>query len=223
MNGLTHEQQSLDRLITASGQLLVEGRVAEMFFRELVSHCGFKDAVDVRTFGDKSKTNLQGYLKLFTGKAAFKERVQRIGIVRDAEGVAAQFAFESVQKALTAAELPVPAAISSLEGDSPGVGIYVLPNCRDTGMLETLCLEAISETERSRGQNVLLCVDRFFDCLRQQGREPRNPTKARFAGYALGCDVVDPQLGRAAQQGQLPWDAAAFSSLKAFVHRIAGR
>ena len=53
------EQQSLDRPITTAGQLLVEGRVPEMFFREMVSACGCADAVEVRTFGDINKHNLQ--------------------------------------------------------------------------------------------------------------------------------------------------------------------
>ena len=80
------EQLSLDRPITTEGQLLVEGRVPEMFFREMVTACGLASAIEVRTFGDISKDNLQTYLEVLTQKAAFKERVRRLGIVRDAEG-----------------------------------------------------------------------------------------------------------------------------------------
>ena len=49
-----------------------------------------------------------------------------------------------------------------------------------------------------------------------------NQAKARFAGYALACDVIDPQLGRAAQKGAIPWEAKTFDSLKAFVRSLAG-
>src|SRR6266705_3470678 len=120
MTRMSPEQLSLDRPITTSGQLLVEGRVPEMFFREMISACGMADAVEVRTFGDVSKENLQTYLELLTQKAAFKERVKRIGIVRDAEDATATAAFQSVQAALRGAQLPVSAAMNILEGSPLG-------------------------------------------------------------------------------------------------------
>src|SRR5438477_6085463 len=94
------EQQSLDRPITTPGQLLVEGRVPEMFFREMIAAWGFESSIEVRTFGDISKDNLQTYLEVFTQKAAFKEQVRRLGVVRDAESSSASSAFQSVQTAL---------------------------------------------------------------------------------------------------------------------------
>jgi hypothetical protein len=91
-------------------------------------------------------------------------------------------------------------------------------------MLETLCLDAVEEIERDRHPQTRLlpCVGQFFNCLDAQGRKPKNPAKARFAGYALAADVIDPQLGRAAQRGAIPWKAKAFDSLKVFVRCIAG-
>ena len=45
------ELESLERRITTAGQLLVEGRVPAMFFRELFGECNLTDAIEVRTFG----------------------------------------------------------------------------------------------------------------------------------------------------------------------------
>jgi hypothetical protein len=193
-----------------------------MFFREMAAAHGLGNAVEVRTFGDIGKRNLQTYLELFTQKAAFKERVKRLAIVRDAEFEGAASALESVQAALRGAQLPAPGAWSVLEGSPLGVTVFILPNCRDPGMLETLCLEAATEIERSQPPAVLPCVDDFFDCLAKRGRQPANPIKARFAGYALACDVIDPQLGRAAQKGAIPWTAKAFDQLKEFLCLVAG-
>jgi hypothetical protein len=39
---------------------------------------------------------------------------------------------------------------------------------------------------------------------------------------ALACDVIDPQLGRAAQQRKIPWQTHAFEPLKLFLQKIAG-
>src|SRR5437879_1188602 len=104
---LSPEQLSLDRVITTPGQLLVEGRVPEIFFREMIAAQSLGGALEVRTFGDISKDNLQIYLELLTQKPAFKERVRRLGIVRDAEAAAASSALQSVQAALSGAQLPV--------------------------------------------------------------------------------------------------------------------
>jgi hypothetical protein len=60
-----------------------------MFFREMILAGDLNRAVEVRTFGDISKENLQTYLEPFTRKAAFKEQVRRIGIIRDAENLPA--------------------------------------------------------------------------------------------------------------------------------------
>lgn len=223
MIGLSPEQRSLERPITTDSQLLVEGRVPEMFFRELIAFCGLAAAVEVRTFGDIGKENLQTYLELFTQKVAFKERVKRIGIVRDAEGSTALGAFQSVQAALRDAHLVEPSAMNQLEGNPLAVGVFILPNCQDAGMLESLCLSAVAEIETGQANGILPCVDEFFACLNKRGKKPGNPAKAQFAGYALACDVVDPQLGRAAQKGAIPWQAKSFDSLKAFVKSVAGQ
>jgi len=112
VSGISPESLSLDRPIHTAGQLLVEGRVPEMFFREMIAAYGLANAVEARTFGDISKGNLQTYLELLTQKAVFKERAKRIGIIRDAEGSTAIAAFQSVQAALQGAQLPVPAAMT---------------------------------------------------------------------------------------------------------------
>ena len=49
------EQRGLERPITTPGQLFVEGRGPEIFFREMTAACGFERSVEVRTFGDISK------------------------------------------------------------------------------------------------------------------------------------------------------------------------
>jgi len=217
------ERQSLDRTITTPGQLLVEGRGPEVFFREMVANCGFESSVEVRTFGDISKDNLQTYLEVFTQKAAFKERVKRLGVVRDAESSSASSAFQSVQAALRGAQLPVPNQMKNLEGNPLSVGVFILPNCQDSGMLEGLCWAAVPELEQAPSGALLPCVDEFFSCLEECGQKPANPTKARFAGYALTRDVIDPQLGRSAQKGAIPWSATAFGPLTAFLGAIAGK
>ena len=59
------EWPSLRRPIQTSKQLLVEGRTAEIFFREFTEALGLKEQVQVRDFG--SLEELTPYLELFAG------------------------------------------------------------------------------------------------------------------------------------------------------------
>jgi len=217
-----HERKSLDRSINTAGQLLVEGRAPEMFFRELVEHMELKGSLEVRTFGDVSKDTLQTYLEIFTSKAKFKETVKRVGIIRDAESKPAMSAFSSVQAALQGAKLVPPATMKQVDGTPLAIGVFILPDCQNSGMLESLCLEAFAEKERTAAQQLMPCVDELFSCLSKRGSEPSNPTKARFAGCLLAYDVVDPQLGRGAQQKVIPWEASVWDELKTFLRQVAG-
>ncbi|MCP5526346.1 MAG: hypothetical protein H7A47_06005 [Verrucomicrobiales bacterium] len=214
------EAKSLDRPIRTPGQLLVEGRTPEMFFREMITALDLEAALQVRTFGDIGKDNLQTYLEIFTQKAAFKERVVRLGIVRDAETNGAGPAFQSVQGALQQAHLPAPSVMAAVEGAPLAVGVFILPDCRNPGMLETLCLSAVEG--ESDGAAVRSCVEGFFACLGRLRLTPSNRTKAWLAACLLARDVLDPQLGRAAQKGVIRWEAPAFDGLKAFLGRLAG-
>jgi hypothetical protein len=213
---------SQERAITTTGQLLVEGRTSEMFFREMIDACNLSARLEARTFGDVGKKTLQTWLEMFTRKPAFEEKIKRLGIIRDAESSPAAAAFQSIQSALKAAGLTAPSRMNALEGAPLAVSVFVLPNCQDAGMLETLCLEAAAESEQGRPDAVFPCVNEFFACLGKSGRNSGNLDKARFAGYALARDVIDPQLGRAAQKGAISWNVKAFEPLKVFLQSIAG-
>jgi len=210
----------MKRDVTAPSQLLVEGRTPEIFFRELVEQLGLTARINVRTFGDVAKDTLQTYLEIFTQRAVFKEKVIKLGIVRDAEANAAVGAFQSVCSALSGAKILTPSVIGQFTQSPLCVGVFILPDCNQPGMLETLCLEAAAECEANSPTKLLPCVDEFFRCV-ATATAFDNPTKARFAAYALARGVVDPQLGRAAQKRIIPCEAKIFGPLVEFLRQLA--
>jgi hypothetical protein len=203
----------LERPIRASAQLLVEGRTPEIFFQAFVKALRLEGQVDVRTFGDISRQRLKTWLELFSRKADFKEKVHRLAIIRDAEARPASEAYESVCGVVRSVLPVTPAPMGEFNGDPLSVGIYILPDCSRPGMLESLCLEAW-EGEQPADR----CTREFGSCL-GLGESFTTP-KQRLAAHLVARNVVDPQLGRAAQQGVIPWDHSTFASLTNFLRDL---
>jgi hypothetical protein len=117
-------------------QLLVEGKTAELFFQEAIRAMALNDQIEVQNF--KGIDELSGYLKVFQGLKEFREKVISVGIIRDAED-SVNAAFNSVQHSLAAAGLPKPTSMNTFIEGPPRTAIFILPDCKATGMLETLC------------------------------------------------------------------------------------
>ena len=203
------------RPIRTSKQVLVEGRSAEIFFREWIESTAFSSQMEVRDFG--SISDLAGYLKLFSTQKDFREKVTSIAIIRDAEDGVAQNAFESVCASLIAAGMKRPDAIGSYGDGTPKAGVFILPDCNNPGMLETLCWSAVqSDTDQSHHKD---CVISYLDRLREK-RQIHNEAKARIWTYLAGYGKFEPQLGRSAQAKIWNWTNPAFEKLTNFLNGL---
>jgi len=209
------DRKSLSRPIKTPAQLLVEGRTPEIFFREMVEYLGLKDQIQIRDFG--SISDLTDYLKDFTQLADFLETVTSLGIIRDAEDKPASDGFASVCHSLKMAGVMPPNKIGEIEQKTIRVGVFILPDCQNQGMLETVCLESVADEV-----NVLQCANDYFDCLRAKNVDwPANITKAKTWAFLATKNISDPQVGRAAQTKIWPWDANAFEKLRNFLKDLA--
>jgi hypothetical protein len=207
---------SLERPIKAPKQLLVEGRTPEIFFREWVEAIGLKGQLEVRDY--LSLNDLTPFLKLFTGYKEFREIVTSVAIVRDAEANPASSAFDSVCAVLRTVNLPCPDTFAAFSSGTPRTGIFVLPDCRNPGMLETLCWSVLQADPKSAPH--LQCVTDYLACLRRANAETCNETKARVWTYLAGRGHFDPQVGRAAQAKVWDWASPVFQPLCTFLKSI---
>jgi len=203
--------------IDAPKLLIVEGRDEELFFGALLrDHLG-RDDVQVLPIG--GKTLLRDNLQALIRDPRFSE-VEAIGVIRDADVTppgsdvpAAERAWESVSSALRDAAIPVPAGHAAFSTGSPRAGIFIVPDGRNDGMLESLCLAAVGE------QPEYSCVDDYFDCLATHAIRPNNVDKARVHAYLASRIEPDRRLGEAAQAGYWPWESTAFAPLVKFVRQ----
>ena len=142
--------------ITSPVQLVVEGNDQFNFFRAFVEHVSLAN-VQIQNFGGIRE--LRAFLAALAVEPEFDGRVERLGIVRDAE-TNADGAFESVQNSLRYAGLPVPTRPEELtQGRHPAVSVLILPGGGRAGMLETLVCESFADDPVDR------CIDEFFECV----------------------------------------------------------
>ncbi len=150
--------------------LVVEGRDEEMFFEAaLRDHLALTE-IQIMPIGGKTKLTLN--MKGLVNDVGFPT-VQSLAIVRDADlttpgatiASAAQ-AFQSVCGSLRHVGLPCPAAHGQFAAGPPRVGIFIVPNAVDDGMLETLCLLSVATLPEYP------CVDGYFQCLQGHGATP---------------------------------------------------
>jgi len=198
--------------IEAPKQLLVEGRTPKLFFEAWLRHLQIKGDIDVQDF--RAVNELGPYLRVFSSRREFKEKVTALAIIRDAEQGPAKNAFDSVGSALQAAGISPPSAMAQYSTATPKVGVFILPDGQNGGMLEDLCWSVL----RARPADPRLeCVDRYVACLRQSNSAIQNESKGKMWAYLAGLGEFDPQVGRAAQKNVFDWNAAIFSPLRLFL------
>ena len=193
-------------------QLLVEGNDQRNFFRAFIGHLGIEE-IQIHNFGGIS--DLKGFLRAFANAPGFRDLVQSIGIVRDAENSAAS-AFQSVQSSLEQAGLSVPEHPETPSAGKPSVNVLILPGRGETGMLETLLCKTFAGSPEDD------CVNSFFECIAEAGvGESRRPIKARAWAYLTTKPDPHHSVGYATAKGY--WgdlDQPVFAGVRDFLRSL---
>lgn len=192
--------------IRGAAQLLVEGKS----YVHLVSTLTRRHSIaspELQDFGGVNE--LSSFLAAFVRAPGF-ERVERLGVVRDAEECS-ESAFQSVQGSLSKAGLVIPKEPGRIEPGQPSVGVLIVPG-QGPGMLETVLCRTFA------GTPIDICIDEFLECASAAGADRRRPHKARAAAYL--ATRTDPGLavGVAAKKGY--WDLR-HEALKPLVDFVA--
>lgn len=206
--------------ITKPRLLIVEGRDEELFFEAALEKHLNRTDIQVMPIG--GKTNLRPNLAALVLAPAFPT-VEGLAVIRDADSPIddpptagspvpeAQKAFEFVCGSLRHVKLPCPAAHGQFAAGAPRVGIFIVPNGVDDGMLESLCIRSVATLPE------FVCLDGYFQCLRGYGAIPNNMHKARAHAWLASRLAPDKRVGEAAQAGYWPWDSDAFRDLWSFL------
>jgi hypothetical protein len=190
--------------------LLDEGRDEVRFFNALLAHLGITD-IQVTDYG--GKTRLKDYLEALANTPGFPG-LASLAITRDGDTDTAA-AFSSVSGGLSNIGLSVPASHGQLTGTNPQVGVWIMPDGANPGMLEDLCMASV------QSDLAVSCVDEYLQCVLQRAsRQPNNTAKARLHVWLASQIEPDKRLGEAAEIGYWPWQAPAFQPLIQFVQSL---
>jgi len=207
-DGLQYPQSP--KPITLEKVLLVEGMDAFQFFKALLHHLNLLSEIEIRNFGGINQLDFLETLMITDGF----DRLNSLGIVRDAESNA-NSAFQSVSDLLSRIGLSVPQQPMAIAQGNPVVSVFILPDCVNSGMLETLLYQAIGDDPATS------CIEEHFQCLVEKGVAlPTNMDKARVHTFLSSKSPPGLLIGQAAHKDFWPWENSTFDGLKEFLKQI---
>jgi hypothetical protein len=211
--------------------LLVEGKSDVSFFVSLLKHL-YPNSSGVWVMSYDGVGKLSQFVQTLLNAPNFKT-IKHLGIVRDAdyEGTAFQSVVAKLktlnQKA--GVHLPIPTqARTFAEGAGRRLGVFIMPDEGEQGMLETLLWRAVQDDP------IRACVDAYFDCLQARAeidpkpnRLPKALLRAYLATLGIGRDVDKNSLAHDSEYEELyrkrwwRWDNPVFAPVQAFMRQLA--
>jgi len=186
----------------------VEGPDDSRFLAALLRHKQIEAEFEIRDV--EGVNNFNGLLRTLPAVTGFVN-VVALGIVRDADQ-SMQSAFQSACSALKNANLSIPKYPLTIAGKLPRVSVFIWPDCKNTGTLETLCLEAV------RDDPAMPCVAQYFECLdSQKVMQPKAIQKAYLHTFLASREKPGLRIGEAAENGYWDWNHPAFDPIKQFL------
>lgn len=205
------EQKSRIPQIASRIQLLVEGNDHKNFFEAFLTHLSIAN-VQIHDFGGVN--NLRNFLLALVSAQGFRETVESVGIIRDAEK-SEDAAFQSVQSSLGSAKLSVPNRHRERTGHNPAITVLILPGDGRAGMLETLLCQSIADSPEKT------CIDTFLQCVRKlPDKDIKRPDKACAHAYLTTMPDPHVSVGVAAQKRY--WDLShnVFEGIRQFLREL---
>lgn len=136
--------------------------------------------------------------------------VLTLAIIRDADDDPIG-AFQSVCDSLQHHALPVPKGHGEFTNGQLRVGVFIMPDGKADGMLESLCMQAVEDKPETP------CLKAYIDCLAEKGLDPKPLEKARAHAWLASQPKPGKRVGEAAQAGYWPFDHSVFTNIWQFI------
>ncbi len=194
--------------------LLVEGKDEEVFFKILLKRKQI-DGIQIISSGGKQRFKNQfPVIKITPGF----DKVRSLAVIQDADESAEQ-AFQSIQSVLKNNDMKSPDKMGGFVLSSPKVGVFIVPDGKSKGNLESLCLSTV------KSKDMIKCIDSFIDCIKQNSNNsnynfPKNTYKARCRAFLSAMEEDTPSLGVAAEKDYWDLDSEKLEPLLIFLKQL---
>lgn len=154
--------------------IVVEGRDDEMFFKKLLEKLKI---IDIQVFKIGGKGEFKNKFQKVPKFPGFKN-VKKIVIILDADKSyqnAKQSIKDNINKKFKASDEPL-----VFSSSNPNVAYFIMPNNKDKGMMETLCIAS------QKNSPAMKQVDKFIDEVNSDDKikkKPKNEDKAKAQAY----------------------------------------
>lgn len=203
--------------------IAVEGQDEVYFFNELIKFIGTSD-IEVWEVGGKTlfKPKFAEFIKL----RGFDE-LESIAFVCDADNRSAASSFSSLcgiienvttEEPSFSGNIVIPSRMSEFSSGNPRIGIYIMPNNSDRGMLENLCLDIVEDNVEDNP--AMECVNEFIKCALLLEEKPKNIPKAKVQTFLASKEEIVNRLGLGAMKGYWKFESPAWNDLKTFISNL---
>ena len=186
--------------------LLVEGMDEVYFFDKLLEKIDLQEQVQCVDVGGKDK--FKNYFETQILLPADFLDVTNIAFIRDADNCDAINALNSIKNAINSinkkenrlkniiSNCSIQNNVYREEDSKLTCGIFIMPNNKDKGMLEDLCLKYIEKNTPS----IYNCINLFMDSIEKVGIDTnRHLSKRKMLAFLATKDKIVYSLGLAAQ------------------------
>ena len=203
--------------IESSSLLMVEGKDECNFFKALFVILGINH-VQIEDMGGKDR--FDAAIRAFSKMQGFDEIVN-LGFVRDAENPPAAAAFMSICGSLQHIDLEPPKTIGKVEKiQNRKIGIFIMPNNHNPGMLETICIDSIQQSALYKDYILPYTDHLTMNMYKNNGQF--NRTKSEIQIYLASKIPLVSSLGLGAVNGHWDFDHPVFDDIKQFLRDLFG-
>jgi hypothetical protein len=207
--------EPLDHPFQRKNLVIVEGVDDQALLVALIKHLSLAE-FQVHEVGGKS--NWYRKVRAIVLDDSFRDNVERVGFVRDADQ-SGRDSWSSCVNSIRSVGLAPPTHPNQLsEGDHKHchTAVHIIPSVQSSGELEDLLMKTLKEDR-------LECVDGYFSCL-QQKRIPSNySSKQRVRVYFSGFPAPIRDTRVAIEAGYVDLNHSAMTEIRTFLTAVSGQ
>jgi len=193
--------------------LLVEGEDDLALFMELLGKLKINN---IQAVNYKGKDRLNSAIKTLVETQPGMEKVNAIGITRDADGENISKIFEEINNYVNRVNYLKSDKIMEFSQGKPRVGIYIFPDCENSGELEDLLLASLVADQKIK------CIGQLLTCINTIEQQNK-PAKAKLYAW-MACQNPPIQLlGVAAKANVFNFGHPVFEKLRQFLDNLSSK